>query len=418
MAQLRDDRFAGDGALTPLDAVLAMLAERLQPVTATETVGLTDALGRVLAGDVVASRDVPPHDNAAVDGYAVFFDDLAANGETRLPITGRIAAGHPLGRPAASGEALQVFTGAMMPDGPDTIFMLEDCRVDGDHVRLPAGLKRGANYRARGEDVAAGARLMRAGRRLRAQEVGLAASVGLTGLRCRARLRVAVFSTGDEIRDPADEAPEGCVFDSNRYTVMSLLGELGCRITDLGILPDDEKVIREALAAAALGHDLLVTTGGVSLGEEDHVRSAVEALGSLYFWRVAIKPGRPIALGQVGAAAFAGLPGNPVAAMVTFMLIVRPLVFGLEGRTDGTPRLYRVRAGFSHSKKKGRREWLRARLETAPDGVPTALKYPRGGAGILASMVDSDGLVGLPEDAERIEEGATVDFLPFSEVTT
>ena len=418
MAQLKDDCFAGDGALTPLDVVLAMLAERLEPVTATETVPLGDALGRVLALDVVAPRDVPPHDNAAVDGYAVFFDDLAAEGETRLPVTGRIAAGHPLGRATVPGEALQVFTGGVMPEGPDTIYMLEDCRVDGETVVLPAGLKRGSNLRARGEDVAADAVVMRAGRRLRAQEVGLAASVGLTALPIRARLRVAVFSTGDEIRDPEDGAPDGCVFDSNRYTIMGLLRELGCRITDLGILPDDEGVIRQALAAAAEGHDLLVTTGGVSLGEEDHVRGAVEALGSLYFWRVAIKPGRPIALGQVGAAAFAGLPGNPVAAMVTFMLIVRPLVFGLEGRTDLAPTLYRVRAGFSHSKKRGRREWVRARLETAPDGVPTAIRHPRGGAGILTSMVESDGLVGLPEDIERIEEGATVDFLPFSEVNT
>ncbi len=418
MAQLKDDCFTGDGALTPLDAVLAMLAERLEPVSAVETVPLADALGRVLAEDVVASRDVPPHDNAAVDGYAVFFDDLAAGAETRLPVTGRIAAGHPLGRPAVRGEAVQVFTGAVMPEGPDTIFMIEDCQVDGDHVRLPAGLKRGANRRARGEDVSAGAMLMRAGRRMRPQEVGLAASVGLTALRCRARLRVAVFSTGDEIRDPADTAPDGCVFDSNRTTVMGLLGELGCRVTDLGILPDDESVIREALAAAARDHDLLMTTGGVSMGEEDHVRAAVEALGSLYFWRVAIKPGRPIALGQVGAAAFAGLPGNPVAAMVTFMLIVRPLIFGLMGRTDGAPTLYRVRAGFSHSKKKGRGEWLRARLEVAPDGVPVAIRHPRGGAGILTSMVESDGLVGLPEDTERIEEGDMVNFLPFSEVST
>jgi len=417
MTALQDDCFEFGGDLTPLGDALALLAERVGPVTGTETVGLRDALNRALAEDIVADRDVPPQDNAAVDGYAVYFEDLSADTETRLPIGGRVAAGHSLDGAAERGAAIRVFTGAAMPGGPDTIFMQEDVDVDGADVILKPGIKRGANRRHAGEDVRRGSTILHAGRRLRAQEIGLAASVGRARVKVYKPLKVCVFSTGDEIRDVDGAAPPaGCIYDSNRYSIMGLLEGMGARVTDLGILPDDRAAITGALSGAAKDHDLIVTSGGVSLGEEDHVKEAVQGLGSLHFWRLAIKPGRPIAMGQVDGTAFLGLPGNPVAVMVTLMVIGRPLALLLSGFTGVRPAVYRVKAGFAMDKKAGRREWLRASLVRGADGGPVARRFAAGGAGILTSMVESDGLVELAEDTTAVAEGAMVDFLPFNEV--
>ncbi|MBL6946100.1 MAG: molybdopterin molybdotransferase MoeA [Rhodospirillales bacterium] len=416
MAPTLDDCFVPGADLLPLDEALARLAETLEPATGLESVPLIEALNRTLAETVSSDRDVPPHNNSAVDGYAFFFGDISQRSETRLPVTGRIAAGHPLNRPARRGEALRIFTGAPLPDGPDTIIMQEDTRIDGDDVIFGPGIKRGANLRLRAEDVKNGDIILDSGIRLRAQELGLAASVGRAELKVRKRLRVALFSTGDEVRDPGGDAPAGSIYDANRYTVGALLRELGCRVTDLGILPDDFNTIREALDKASGNHDLLITSGGVSVGDEDHVKGAIEALGSLHFWRLAIKPGRPIAFGQVGAAAFIGLPGNPVAAMVTFMRIARPVILWLSGRRDVNPRLFRVRTAFAFKKKAGRREWLRAHLVEDASGEPRAVKYASDGSGVLTSMVAADGLVELPEHVETVQEGDMVDFLPFSEM--
>ena len=416
MPKIHDDCFVPAGGLMALDDALALLAERIKPVAGTETVPLARALGRTLTEAVTGDRDVPPHDNAAVDGYAVRFADIAGAGETRLPVTGRVAAGHPLERPARPGEAVRIFTGAPLPEGLDTVIMQEDCRLEGETVVFGGRLRQGANRRRRGEDVRAGDVILEAGIRLRPQEIGLAASVGRAALKVRRPLRAAVFSTGDEVRDPGTAAPAGCIYDANRYAVGGLLRGLGCAVTDLGILPDRLKAIRDALSRAAVEHDLIVTSGGVSLGDEDHVRAAVEALGRLHLWRLAIKPGRPLALGQVGEAAFVGLPGNPVAAMVTFLRIARPVILGLAGRRGGEPRLYKVRSAFDYAKKAGRREWLRVHLTTDAGGEPRAVKYAADGSGILASMVAADGLVELPDALETVNEGDLVDFLPFAEV--
>ena len=416
MPQLTDDCFAHGGPLMTTDEALARIAEVASAVTEAESMPLRAASRRILAADVVAGRAVPPHDNAAVDGYAVFFDDLNPDGETRLPVNGRIAAGHPLGRSARRGEALRIFTGAVMPEGPDTVMMQEDCRAEGDDVVIMAGIKRGANRRDAGEDIQAGATILHAGHRLRPQDVGLAASVGLSELAVYRPLRAAVFSTGDELCEPGADAPAGAIYDSNRYVLGALLAAQGCAVTDLGILPDDAATVRAALAAAAGDHDLLFTSGGVSVGDEDHVKAAVESQGSLYFWRLAIKPGRPLALGQVGQVPFVGLPGNPVAAMVTFLRIARPLILRLAGCTEVAPLIYRLRADFDHKKKRDRREWVRARLVMGDDGALVAAKFPRDGAGILSSLVEADGLVELPEAMTHLERGAMVDFLPFAEV--
>ncbi|WP_448204991.1 molybdopterin molybdotransferase MoeA [Azospirillum sp. sgz302134] len=421
MAQLSNDCFAFGGEMMAVEQALALLAERVRPVTGTERVGLSDALGRVLAEDVVAPFDVPPHDNSAVDGYAVFFDDLTPEASTILPVTGRVAAGHPLGRPGQRGEAVRIFTGAPMPAGFDTVLMQEDCKAEGEPgqggtVAIPAGIKRGANRRKAGEDMQRGATVLSAGRRLRPEDVGLIASLGRADIAVRTPLRIAVFSTGDEVREPGAPLDAGCIYDANRFALIAALRQLGCAVTDLGILPDRRDAIRDALGAAADRHDALITSGGMSTGEEDHVKAAVEAQGSLHFWRLAIKPGRPVALGTVRNAAFLGLPGNPVAVMVTFLRIARPILLRLMGAAEEAPALFPLRAGFTYKKKAGRREYVRATLARAADGVLTAVKHPRDGAGILSSMVEADGLVELPEDVTRVEPGMIVEFLPFSEV--
>ena len=420
MAQLSDDCFAFGGELMRTDEALALLTERLSVVVDREDCALRDAAGRILAEDITSTRAVPPHDNAAVDGYAVRFEDLSADGETRLVLTGRIAAGDISDRPIGAGEAIRIFTGATMPADGDTVLMQEDCREDrqGDntHVVIPPGIKQGANRRFAGEDIAAGDVILKAGTKLRPQEIGLTASIGLKTLSVYKPVRVALFSTGDEVRDAGEDLPPGCIYDANRYSVAAALERLGCIVDDLGILPDSYDVIRDTLSAAADDHDLIMTSGGVSTGEEDHVRAAIDALGKMHFWRLAIRPGRPLALGQIGNIPFIGLPGNPVAVLVTFMRFARPAILRLGGSRVTEPAMYRVRAGFPLKKKLGRREWLRVRLDRDADGAPVARKFPRDGAGILTSMVESDGLVELPEELTSFEAGTMVDFLPFSEI--
>jgi len=418
MAQLSDDCFAQGGKLMRVDEALELLGRSVARVTGSEAAALDAALGRILAEDVVSPLDVPAHENSAVDGFAVFFDDLDPEHDTVLPVTGRAAAGHPLGRAATRGEAIRIFTGATMPEGLDCVMMQEDCERDGDKVVLRPGLKRGANRRLRGEDVAAGTTVLHAGARLRPQDLGQAAAVGRGELLVSKPLRVALFSTGDELREPGTVLEPGCIYDSNRATIHGLLTGMGCEIADLGILKDEAESLRAALDAAARDHDLVVTSGGVSVGEEDHVRGAVEALGRLHLWRLAIKPGRPIALGQIGAVPFVGLPGNPVAVMVTFLNIVRPMILRLMGGTGLTPHHFRVAADFSHKKKKDRREWVRASLVADGAAGWRAVKFPRQGAGVLSSMVESEGLVALPEEMTQLERGTMVDFLPFSEVAS
>lgn len=425
MTQL-SDCFAHGGGLMPLDRALALIDSRIGPVTGTESAPLAQCLGRVLAAPVAAGRDVPPHDNSAVDGYAVYFADLAAEGSTALPVAGRAAAGRPFAGAAPRGAAVRVFTGAVMPPGadggpgPDTVFMQEDCAAGDGRVVLPPGIRRGANRRRAGEDLARGAAALAAGRRLRAEDLGLAASLGLAALPVRVRLRAALFSTGDELRDPGQPLPPGAVYDANRYTLAGLLSGLGCAVSDLGVLPDDPGRVRAALAGAAAGHDLLVSSGGVSVGEEDHVKAAVAALGGLTFWRLAIKPGRPLALGHVAAggraAAFVGLPGNPAAAAVTFLRVARPLALRLAGAEAPPPALFPVRAGFARRKKAGRREFVRCRLEDDGGPLPLAREAGRQGAGILSAVSRADGLVELGEELTYVAEGDAAQFLPFAEV--
>jgi molybdopterin molybdotransferase len=420
MAQLSDDCFAFNGPLLPVAEAEKLIGARVAPVSGQEMAPLREALGRVLTADLIAPFDLPPFDNSAVDGYAVRGEDIDSARERRLAIVDRVAAGHAAAHAVKSGEAVRIFTGAPMPSGADTVFMQEDCRIDGAHVVVPPGLSRGANRRLAGEDIRAGAVALAAGRRLSAQDIALAAALGLTAIDVRRRVRVALFSTGDEIAEPGSPLGGAALYDSNRYLLAAAVARFGAEITDLGILRDEPKALARAIAAAAIDHDLVLTSGGVSTGEADYVRSAVESVGRIVFWRVAIKPGRPVAMGVIPggetgeAAAFVGLPGNPVAVFVTFVRVVRPLLLRLAGASPEPLVAMPARAAFSYKKRKGRREYVRVALRAGADGMIDAVKYPQDGAGVLTSLTETDGLAELGEDVTNIEPGAMVGFLPYA----
>jgi molybdopterin molybdotransferase len=412
MAQLSDDCFAFGGPLLSVEAAEALILERVAPLGGEETVALPAALGRVLARDLVAPRPLPPFFNSAVDGYAFRHADLSPEGETRLRLAGRIPAGAS-GGPVEPGTATRIFTGAPMPDGADTVMMQEDARLEGDTLLLPPGLKRGANSRPPGEDVAQGRAALPAGTRLRAPEIGMAAALGFAALPARPMLRVGVFSTGDELASPGTELGAAQTYDSNRFTLMAMLARLPCAVTDLGILPDDAARTAAALHEAAASQDLLLTSGGVSTGEEDHVRAAIESGGRLVFWRLAVKPGRPAAMGVVRGTPVVGLPGNPVAAVVTFLHLARPLVLRLAGaRPEALPR-FPAEARFAYRKKQGRREYVRVTL-TPADGVLAADKFAREGAGLLSSLTESHAFAELPEEVTSVAPGHPLTIIPFS----
>ena len=412
MAQLSDDCFAFGGELLTVDAALRIIATGVTCVGGIEHLGLHAADGRILAEDVIAPIDLPPFDNAAVDGYAVRLADL--DGSPDLPVDGRLAAGAPVTPPLAPATTRRIFTGAAMPPGADTIFMQEDVRLDDNgRVRFPPGLRRGANTRPRGEDIANGNLALRRGQRLRPQDIALAAALGLRQLPVRRPIRVGLFSTGNELIEPGLPTGPTQRYDSNRALLAALAGRAGAHVMDLGILPDRRDAIAAALAEAARDSDLILTSGGVSAGEEDHVKTAVEVGGRLVFWRLAIKPGRPVAMGSVAGVPFVGLPGNPAAAFITFVHVARPLLQVLAGATIEAPAMFRVRAGFSYRKKAGRREYVRVLIEPGPDGEPVAQKHGVEGAGILTSLTQTSGLAELAEPVTAVAPGDSIDYLPY-----
>src|ERR1700688_4530053 len=415
MAQLSDDCFAFGGPMMSVDEAVGLIAARVTRVEEVETVALNAADGRVLARDIAAPLPLPPFTNSAVDGYAVRGHDLPKGAEAAFAVAGRIQAGASASEAIQPGHAVRIFTGAPMPEGADTVFMQEDVRLDGEgRVVLPAGLKPGANVRPAGEDIPMGTAALARGRRLRPQDVALAAAFGLTEIDVTRRIRGAVFSTGNELVSPGAQRGPAQLFDSNRFMLMAMLGRLGCEISDLGIISDDRASLAQGLKQVADSHDLILTTGGVSTGEEDHVKAAVESAGRLVLWRMAIKPGRPVAMGIIAGTPFIGLPGNPVASFVTFVHVVRPTVLALAGATQQPIVPMPVRAAFAYKKKIARREYVRASLRRATDGALEATKFPREGARLLSSLVDTDGLVELGEAITQVEPGQTVGFLSYA----
>jgi molybdopterin molybdotransferase len=415
MAQLSDDCFAFGGPMMSVDEAVAIIAAGVTPVREIETVEIARADGRILAAGVSAPLPLPPFTNSAVDGYAVRGQDLPRKHEAAFVVTGRVAAGASATEAIEPGHAMRIFTGAPMPAGADTVFMQEDVRLDDQgRVVLPEGLRAGANVRPAGEDIPVGSAALPARQRLRPQDIALAAALGLTHLEVRRRVRVAVFSTGDELVSPGAPRAASQLYDSNRFMLTAMLRRLGCEVSDLGIIRDDRDALAHGLKKVACAHDLILTTGGVSTGEEDHVKSAAEKAGKLVLWRMAIKPGRPIAMGIIAGTPLIGLPGNPVASFVTFVHVVRPTVLALAGAAQQRLIPMPVRAAFSYKKKISRREYVRATLRTADDGALEAIKFPREGAGLLSSLVETDGLVELGEQITQVEPGQSVGFIGYA----
>lgn len=404
--------------LKPLDEALAELLAQAAPLAGTDTVNTFDADGRVLAQAATSPLQVPPNDNSSMDGYAVRCADVPAAG-VELPVAQRIPAG-AFGVPLAAGTAARIFTGAPVPEGADAIVMQEDCEaLDGDRVRVNAVPAQGQWIRRAGEDITRGAEVLAAGTRLTPAELGLAASIGLGTLQVARRPRVALFSTGDELVMPGDVPPAqmkpGAIYNSNRFFLRAMLLRLGCEVSDLGIVPDRREATVAALREAAQGHDLILTSGGVSVGEEDHIKPAVESLGRLDLWQIAMKPGKPFAYGQIphagGRAHFMGLPGNPVSSFVTFGLLVRPFLLRLQGVRDVAPKAIAATAGFDWPRADKRREFLRVRQ--GADG--TLELFPNQSSGVLTSAAWADGVVDNPA-GQTIARGDTVRFLPFAEL--
>ena len=404
--------------LLSLDEALARLCAGAAAarITDTESVASLDALGRRLAADVVSGVDVPPADNSAMDGYALRASDVPAPG-AELPVSQRIPAG-VVGQALAAGTAARIFTGAQVPEGADVVVMQEQCEaLAGDglgRVRINATATAGQWIRRRGEDMRAGSTVLQAGTRLTPQALGLAATAGAARLRVCRRPRVALFSTGDELVMPGEPLPPGAIYNSNRFTLRGLLQAAGCEVIDLGIVPDRLDATRAALRRAAAEADLILTSGGVSVGEEDHLRPAVAAEGAIENWQIAIKPGKPLAFGHVrregpGQALFVGLPGNPVSSFVTFLVCVAPLLRVMQGAAPGLPAAWPLQAGFDWPKPERRREFLRVRL--GADGRLDL--FANQSSGVLTSTVWADGLVDNPP-GQAIARGDTVRFLPLA----
>jgi molybdopterin molybdotransferase len=415
--KLTDDCFFHDKDRIPHDEALTILKSRVRPVVDVEDISLDRAVGRYLAQPILAPRDIPAHDNAAVDGYALSHSAYDQQAGARLKVVGEAAAGHPHSTPSLDG-AVRIFTGAVIPEGFDTVAMQEDVRIEErgeEHWALiPPGLKRGTNRRLAGEDSKAGAVLVGAHARLRPQDVASAAACGLAQFRCYAPLKVAIMSTGDEILRAGDPFVPGKVYDANAPMLEGLVGGVGAEPVDLGVLPDQAEPVRAALTDAASHYHVLVISGGASQGAEDHVVKAIDVLGKRHLWQIAIKPGRPMSFGQIGDCAILGLPGNPVAVFVCFLLYVRPVLACLAGGMWPEPVRYPVPAAFAQTKKAGRREFWRAKL-TSKDGRLFVEKFARDGSGLISSLREADGLIEVAEDVTEVREGELVDFIPFAE---
>lgn len=399
----------------PVEDARRRLVSEVAPVSGAETVALRSALGRVLAEDIHSPLDVPAHTNSAMDGYALRADDVPENGTVSLRVIGSALAGAPFHGTVNAGECLRIMTGAALPAGADTVIMQEQVQRQGEHARIGAGHRRGENVRAAGEDLAKGQLALAAGRCVLPADLGLLASLGRAEVRVTRRLRVAFFSTGDELRSIGEPLEAGQIYDSNRYTLYGMLARLGVEIIDMGVVRDDPAALRRAFIEAADAADALITSGGVSVGEADYVKETLDALGEIRFWQVAMKPGRPLAFGRVRGTAFFGLPGNPVSVMVTFYQFVEPALRRMMGQSDTRPAAatFKVRCVSRLQKRPGRTEFQRGILECDGAGELVVRATGQQGSGVLRSMSAANCFVILPRDGGTVEPGTPVDVQPF-----
>ena len=401
------------GEAISLEEALARLSETFSCAVASHEVALLDALDSVLARPIVSPIALPLFDNSAMDGYAFAHESLNKEQGGHLKMASeRLSAGTSPQTPLAVGEAVRIFTGAPLPPGADTVAMQEHCEVADGILTVPTSIERGANCRLSGGDVEAGSQILEQGKRLRPQDLAMAAAAGLERVEVYKPLRVAVLSTGDELHEPGDRLNGAGIYDANRYALLSLLRWLGCTPIDKGIIPDDLQAITEALREAAEDADVVISSGGMSVGEEDHVKPAIASLGKLAFWRINIKPGKPLGVGEILGTPLIGLPGNPVSAIVTFNLIARPALLRLGGCTGAKPISFQVKSNFDHRCKGSRREFLRGRLLTSPSGELAVEKFRTESSGVLSSLVETDGLIDL-DGVGEVGVGDMVSFIPF-----
>lgn len=394
----------------PVDKAREHIRAFLSPVTAVERLSIRAALGRVLAQDVISPVDVPQHDNSAMDGYAVRFDDLKAHGETTLKVIGASFAGKPFAGTVLPGQAVRIMTGAVVPPGADSIVQQERARTSGDQVAVASLPNKGTNLRQAGEDLRKGEPALKRGQLLRPAEIGMTASLGIGEVSVYRKLRVAFFSTGDELAPIGQPLGPGQIYDSNRYTLFGMLTRLGCEVLDMGVIRDNPRDVEQAFRQAAESADVVMTSGGVSVGEADYVKQILDKLGQVLFWKIAMKPGRPLAYGKIGAAHFFGLPGNPVAVMVTFYQFVRDALLHLQGQTRVAPLpTLKVTCTCAIRKAPGRTEFQRGILSQGADGQWTVRTTGDQGSGILSSMSQADCFIILPTDQGNVAAGAAVD---------
>ena len=396
----------------PVERARALIRDYLDPVTTVERVHIRQALGRTLAADVVSPIDVPGHDNSAMDGWAVRFADLSPGAPTTLARIGESFAGRPCEARVGSGQAVRIFTGAVMPEGTDTVVMQERAEERAGSVVVAPGAvtQPGQNRRFAGEDVKAGGIVFRRGQSMKPAEIGMLASLGVNEVAVYRRLVVAYFSTGDELVSIGTPLATGQIYDSNRYTIGAMLSRLGCESIDMGVVPDVPEALERAFSAAAASADVVITSGGVSVGEADYVKQLLERLGEVVFWKIAMKPGRPLAYGRIGGAQFFGLPGNPVSVMVTFYQFVRDALMILQGRTNVEPvPTFKAALAAPIRKAPGRTEFQRGILARAADGSWTARTTGDQGSGILSSMSQANCFIVLPAEAGNVAAGASVD---------
>lgn len=416
------DCYEGDPELLPVTEAIRRIEDQSTPISGDERVMLREALGRHLAESIVSPMNVPGHTNSAMDGYALAASDLPANDSRRLRVLGTAWAGQPFDGQVAQGCAVRIMTGAVMPRGTDTVIMkeqvVETADAEGEAIIVGQGHRAGQNVRQAGEDIGVGERVLAAGKRIMAAELGLLGSLGIAEVKVKRRLRVAYFSTGNELRSLGEPLALGEVYDSNRYTLHGMLTRLGVELIDLGVIRDEPDAVHAAFLEAARLGDAVISTGGASTGEADYIGETLADLGEVRFWRIAIRPGRPLAFGRIADALFFGLPGNPVAVMVTFYQFVQPALLRMMGSNDGHPNpTVRVICESRLRKKPGRVEVYRAILSRDAEGRPSVRSTGKTGSGLLHTMSDANCFIILPEDAESVEPGAEVDVQPFFGLT-